>query len=212
MRINSLLLTGLAVLLLAGCASELKTKQAQGFSPGEKLLRVAVLPLEKSDNGQDEVAQTFREELYANLQEGPYELVEISKTDAALKELGAQTPKQAKELLAKNPEGLRNALGADAVIQGRIVAWSLTYLAIHSDVKLEVEESLVDLSTNRELMRVSKGVVRSSGLTKIPTGLIAAGTAPIMGLTKGVQQRVIDDLARDIALVMSGQKLEGGKS
>ena len=209
MRIRRLMIGALVLCAVSGCASALKTKQAQGFTPGAKVLRVAVLPLEKSDNGQDEVEQMFREELYANLQEGPYRLVEIIQTDEALKKLGAQNAQQAAALLAKNPKGLQEALGADAVLQGKIMQWSLTYLAIHSEVKLEVEESLVNLSDNQELMRVSKGIARASGITKIPTGLIAAGTAPIFGLTKGVQQRVIDDLARDIALAMSGQKPEG---
>ncbi len=196
-----------ATLILAGCSSKpLETTLDKGFTPGSQALKVAVLPVDTTDNGQAEVAQMFREELYANLQESSYELQALSETDALLAKNKWADGKAATAQLEKDPKALGKLLGVDALLGVRVAKWSLTYLAVHSDVELVVDAWLVDARTGRQWMFASKGVKRTSGITQVPTGFIAAGTSPVMGLTKESQDFVVHQLAREIAAVLGGQE------
>ncbi len=197
-----------AAFLIGGCTASQQNVRETGSVQEGNSWRVAVLPLEESDNGQNEVATAFRRELFAGLQDSSYRLIELDHVDEALAKMGISDPEALREMLSKSPQMFKEALGADVVVRTRITAWNLTYLAIQSEIKLEVECALVDLSSGKELMSVTRALSKVSGISKIPTGLIEAGASPVMGLTPAVQREVINRLASDMAVILSGGKLE----
>lgn len=188
----------IASFLVSGCASKLSVQQNVNFNPGEKILKIAVLPFVTKSAGEAETATQVREEITANLQEGNYQIAEISEIDQKLQELNLTDPKELKKALTERRINWNEQLGVDAVVQGRIIEWSKTYLALHSDVELDVELVMFDAKKGTELAKIRKGVIKNSGITRLPTGYISAGTAPLLGLRKSVQQQVIHTLTREI--------------
>ena len=63
------LVAGCMALSLSACATDLQTRVAGHLTALSKNQTVAILPVETSDPGQKEMAQMFRQGLYANLKQ-----------------------------------------------------------------------------------------------------------------------------------------------
>lgn len=186
-------------LVLTGCAANLSVVKRLNFIPGQKPLKVAVLPFNSKTVEGDEVKDQVRHEVTANLQEGNYDIIEISDIDQYLNEKNVQITSPNQMRMKNRQLNLKERFDADLVIQGRVIEWTKTYLAVHSDVELDVEIYVFDAASGKMIAKVRKGEIKNSGLSRIPTGYISAGTAPVLGLRKSVQQEVIHNLTREIS-------------
>ncbi len=189
----------LSILFLAGCAANLSVVKNLNFIPGERKLTVVVLPFESKTVKGEEVVNQVREEVTANLQEGNFYLAEISEVDQYLKDSNVSRSEEVLLKLRQNQLPLNEVFNADILVQGRILEWTKTYLGLHSDIELDVELFVFDAKSGKMLAKVRKGVIKNSGITRLPAGYIAAGTAPLAGLKKSVQQNVIHTLTRELS-------------
>ncbi len=197
-KLTSLLMLIFSFLLL-GCAANLNVVKNLNFIPGEKILTVAVLPFITQTEKGEEVVDQVREEVAANLYEGNYKILEISDVDQYLSQKGIVKPDGLVQGIRSNKVNFSQDCGADILIQGRVLEWTKTYLALHSDVELDVELFVFDARKGKMIAKIRKGVIHNSGITRLPTGYISAGTAPLLGLKKSVQQDVIHTLTREIS-------------
>lgn len=189
----------LMAFVAVGCAAKLSVVKNLNYIPGERTLNVVVLPfLTKTVQGEEVVAQV-REEVTANLQEGNFNIAELVEVDQFLSEKGLDDSSDLVETIRTNNSGIAEAFDADIFVQGRILEWTKTYLAIHSDVELDMELFVFDAKTGKMIAKVRRGVIRNSGISRLPISYVTAGTAPLMGLMKSVQQDVIHTLAREIS-------------
>jgi len=184
---------------LIGCAANLTVVRKLNFTPGEKVLRVAVLPFTTNDSDAEEVISKVREDITANLQEGNFEILELVDVDKYLDQNNLNSPKEVQSAFLRGQINLGLDLDADLVVHGHIIEWTKTYLALHSDIELDVELKVYDAKTGKLVAKIRKGEIKNSGLSRIPTGYISVGTAPLLGLRKSVQRDVIHNLTRDIS-------------
>ena len=63
-------------ILVSGCASDLQTKVSGNLNNLSKDQTVAILPIETSHSGQKEMAEMFRQGLFANLKQSKFNLLE----------------------------------------------------------------------------------------------------------------------------------------
>jgi len=184
---------------LIGCAANLSVVKKLNFTPGERVLRVAVLPFTTNDADAEEVIAKVREDITANLQEGNFEILELVDIDKYLDQNNLNSPKEVQSAFIRGQINLGLDLDADLVVQGHIIEWTKTYLALHSDIELDVELNVYDARTGKLVAKIRKGEIKSSGLSRIPTGYLSVGAAPLLGLRKSVQREVIHNLTRDIS-------------
>ena len=171
--------------------------QPEGVAGQGAAVRLAVLPFGAKHKNWEPGAPLLRTYLTASLQESPFEVVEIQRVDAALKELGwtEGAPLPASLSLAK----LADALDADAVLLGTVTDWGRTYLIVQSWVKAELHVELIDPRSGEVIWSEKKRNTRQAGLLKGPTGYKAIATAPIMGLKTSHLERVASHLTRALA-------------
>lgn len=185
--------------VIFGCASKLNVVKNLNFIPGEKTLTIAVLPFMTQTVKGEEVLTQVREEVTANLYEGNYRILEIAEIDHYLSQKGITKPDGLVQGIRNKKVNFSQDCGADILIQGRVIEWTKTYLALHSDIELDVELFVFDARKGKMIAKIRKGVIHNSGITRLPTGYISAGTAPLLGLKKSVQQDVIHTLTREIS-------------
>ena len=170
----------LLVILVSGCASDLQIKVAGNLNSLSKDQTVAILPIETSHSGQKEMADMFRQGLYANLKQSQFNLLEKYIIDGLLKQNNLTNPSN---FLTINPMQFGEILGVDAVVFSRINKVERTYFIVHSSIELSVSVQMVDTRTGEILWRAEQTEHDFSGIGKIPTGIFTAMFAPIQFVT-----------------------------
>ncbi len=170
----------LLAIVMSGCASDLQTKVAGNLNSLSKNQTVAILPIETSDSGQHDMADMFRQGLYANLKQSKFNLLEKYIVDGLLKQNNLTDPSG---FLVINPMQFGEILGADAIVFSRINKVERSYLIIHSSIELSVSVQMVDTRTGEILWRAEQTERDFSGIGKIPTGITTALLAPIQFVT-----------------------------
>ena len=167
-------------LSLSACATDLQTRVAGHLTALSKNQTVAILPVETSDPGQKEMAQMFRQGLYANLKQSEFHLLERYVIDGLLKQNKLTDPST---LLDINPMQFGEILGVDAIVFSRINKVERSYLILHSSIELSVSVQMVDTRSGEILWRAEQTEQDFSGIGKIPTGITTALLAPIQFVT-----------------------------
>ena len=170
----------LLAILISGCASDLQTKVSGNLNSLSKDQTVAILPIETSHAGQKEMADMFRQGLYANLKQSHFNLMEKYIVDGLLKQNNLINPAN---FLTINPMQFGEILGVDAVVFSRINKVERTYFIVHSSIELSVSVQMVDTRTGEILWRAEQTEHDFSGIGKIPTGIFTALFAPIQFVT-----------------------------
>jgi len=178
----------LLAILVSGCASDLQTKVAGNLNSLSKNQTVAILPIEMSHPGQKEMADMFRQGLYANLKQSQFNLLEKYIVDGLLKQNNLTDPAN---FLTINPMQFGEILGADAVLFSRINKVERTYFIVHSSIELSVSVQMVDTRTGEILWRAEQTEHDFSGIGKIPTGIFTALFAPIQFVTNKFNLRMM---------------------
>jgi cell division septation protein DedD len=196
-------------LLVSGCASDLQTRVAGNLNSLSKDQTVAILPIETSDLGQQEMAEMFRQGLYANLKQSKFNLLEKYIVDGLLKQNNLTNPAG---FLVINPMQFGEILGADAIIFSRINKVERNYLIVHSSIELSISIQMVDTRTGEILWRAEQTEHDFSGIGKIPTGITTALLAPIQFVTNKfnlskMTSKMLDKLT---ALVKKPENAETG--
>ena len=160
-------------------------------------LRLAVLPLETTHKNWRRGAEALRADLVANLQDGPFDVLEIQRVDAALKSKGwvegEPLPSGAALSEAARP------LAADALLRGSVTTWGRTYWVVQSWVKAGMQLDLIDAASGDVIWSKKQISRRQAGILKGPTGYQSVVTAPLMGLRTRNLEQVAHRLARDMA-------------
>ena len=166
--------------LIPACASDLQTKVSGHLNGLSKHQTVAILPVEASNVGHKEMANMFRQGLYANLKQSKFNLLEKYIIDGLLKQNHLNDPGS---FLNINPMQFGEILGADAIVFSRINKVERSYLIVHSSIELSVSVQMVDTRTGEILWRAEQTEHDFSGIGKIPTGITTALLAPIQFVT-----------------------------
>ena len=174
------LVAGCMALSLSACATDLQTRVAGHLTALSKNQTVAILPVETSDPGQKEMAQMFRQGLYANLKQSEFHLLERYVIDGLLKQNKLTNPST---LLTINPMQFGEILGVDAIVFSRINKVERSYFVLHSSIELSVSVQMVDTRSGEILWRAEQTEQDFSGIGKIPTGITTALLAPIQFVT-----------------------------
>jgi len=167
------------------------------WSVGNKRSRLVILPLGVKRPQWQKGAQVLRTFLASNLQEGPFEIIELQRVDDALRVRGW---KEGEPL----PAGLglsevARQLGADSVLRGTVTDWGRHYLVLESWVKAAMQLELLDAQSGEVIWSKTKKNSRTAGLLKGPTGFQSIAIAPIMGLKTSHLERVANELTRTLA-------------
>ena len=174
------LVAGCIALSFSACATDLQTRVAGHLTALSKNQTVAILPVETSDPGQKEMAQMFRQGLYANLKQSEFHLLERYVIDGLLKQNKLTDPST---LLDINPMKFGEILGVDAIVFSRINKVERSYFVLHSSIELSVSVQMVDTRSGEILWRAEQTEQDFSGIGKIPTGITTALLAPIQFVT-----------------------------
>ena len=167
-------------LSISACATDLQTKVAGNLMALSKNQTVAILPIETSDPKQKEMAEMFRQGLFANLKQSKFHLLERYIVDGLLKQNNLTDPST---LLAINPMQFGEILGVDAIVFSRINKVERSYFIVHSSIELSVSVQMVDTRSGEILWRAEQTEQDFSGIGKIPTGITTAILAPIQFVT-----------------------------
>jgi cell division septation protein DedD len=167
-------------ILVSGCASNLQTKVSGNLNNLSKDQTVAILPIETSHSGQKDMAEMFRQGLFANLKQSKFNLLEKYIVDGLLKQNDLDDPSG---FLTINPMQFGEILGADAIVFSRINKVERNYFIVHSSIELSVSVQMIDTRTGEVLWRAEQTEHDFSGIGKIPTGIFTALFAPIQFVT-----------------------------
>lgn len=168
-----------------------RSEQARGA------VRLAVLPLDVKRKQWSKQVAALRTGLTSNLQDGPFEVLELQQVDATLKGLGWKEGEPVPVAIPLTE--LAQALGADALLRGTLTDWGRTYLVVESWVTAGLSLQLIDGASGEAIWSCQKKNRRQAGILKGPTGYSSIATAPIMGLRRSNLERVATDLARSMA-------------
>lgn len=158
----------------SACATNPEPKVTSYLNPLSPTQTVAVLPVQIAGENQKE-AMAFRQTLYANLKESKLKLLEPYVVDGLLKKHGLTDPAEYSDM---NPARLGEILGADAVVFSKVDQVKRSYLIIHSSVECRVSVRMVDARSGSVLWKTDYTEKDTQGITKIPTGMVAAVTGP----------------------------------
>jgi hypothetical protein len=193
-------------LLFMGCAgtkNAIISSNMTGNVKAPKELRIAVLPFEIPKTGQEEKGEYLRKQVFINLKRGGYNLVEPFVVDGALKKNDWNYP----YLLEVAPQRLGEALGADAIIYGKLSNWDKSYLAIHSSITISAGIKLVDARSGEVLWQSDYKKTDFDGLFKVPTGITSAALSPILFITKKENQfKLANDVAGEMVAYLVDPK------
>jgi hypothetical protein len=161
-------------------------------------LQLAVLPFEPKRNSKKwhEAARALRAYVTADLQEGPFDVLEIQHVDAALKQLGWNEAESMPSGLSMTE--LARALGADVLLRGRVTSWGRSYFVIESWVKAGALLELVDGQSGEVIWSEKKKNRRHAGFLKGPTSYKSIAVAPITGLKASNLDRVANHLSHSL--------------
>jgi len=182
--------------LLTACAGGLETRVSGNLvrlTPGHT---VAILPVEAVGKGDAASGRLLRKNLYANLKQSPYRIMEPYVVDSLLKRKGMTNPAT---YAAINPMDFGEVLGADAVLISRLNHVERSYLLLHSSIELSVSLQMVDTRTGEILWRADQTESDYQGIGKIPTGILSALFSPIYFVTNKFNLgRMTSKLAEEI--------------
>ena len=147
------LLVVVLALSISACATDLQTKVAGNLMALSKNQTVAILPIETSDPKQKEMAEMFRQGLFANLKQSKFHLLERYIVDGLLKQNNLTDPST---LLAINPMQFGEILGVDAIVFSRINKVERSYFIVHSSIELSVSVQMVDTRSGEILWRAEQ--------------------------------------------------------
>lgn len=174
----------LFVLMLAGalaaCTSGLETRVSGNLGRLVPENTVAILPVETVGKGDGASGRLLRKNLYANLIQSPYRILEPYVVDSLLKKRGMTNPAT---YSAINPMEFGEVLGVDAVLISRLNHVERSYLLLHSSIELSVSLQMVDTRTGEILWRADQTESDYQGIGKIPTGILSALFSPIYFVT-----------------------------
>lgn len=156
--------------------------------------RIAVLPLQTAQPKWRKGARFLRTQLAASLQESSFEVVELQRLDAGLKDLGWEEGQPLPDEAALATLG--QTLDVDAWLRGTVTQWGRSYWVVQSWVKAALAVELVDAHNREVVWSATKHNSRGAGLLKGPTGYKSIVTAPISGLKASHLERVGTHLTR----------------
>lgn len=174
------------LLFLSACGTVTHSKISGNLKNLSRNQTVAILPIEVSDPDQKEAATIFRRSLYANLVQGKFNVQERYVVDSLLLQAGLTDPSQYRKLSASK---LGEILGADAIVFGKVDKVERAYMVIHSSINVGVSAVMVDARTGETLWIAEDNASDFSGIAKIPTGMLAAFSAPIYFITNKINLR-----------------------
>ncbi len=171
------------------------TKTAAAASTGMK--RLAILPLNMARASWHEAAELLRRDLAAHLHDGPFEIIELQQVEEVMERHGWNDDKPWPADLPVDQ--IARELSADLVLRGTVTKWERKYLGVESWVSAGLQLELVDTATGQVIWSEQRDNRRQAGILKGPTGYLSVATAPIMGVTRGRQRQVGDELTRTLA-------------
>lgn len=163
------------------------TRDTIASAPGRA--RLAILPFAAKRQAWQPAADALRQHMAASLQESHFDILELQRIDAALKDRG----------WAPGQPVAADALDADVLLRGTVTDWGRSYAVVQSWVKAELQLELVDAASGTVLWSKKKRHTRQAGILKGPTGYKSVVTAPITGMKKSNLERVQVHLAREMA-------------
>lgn len=202
----------LVLIIAAGfsaCANNLQTRVSGNLGKMSFLQTVAILPVEVQSDDQMKIARMFRQNLYANLKQSSFKVLEPYIVDRQLKNHDLMDPAKYGE---QDPIKFGEVLGVDAVLLSRINRVQKTYFLIHSSIEFSVSVEMIDTRTGEILWVAEQTDSDVQGIAKIPTGLAAAVIAPIYLVTNKLK---LNELAANMvdkltALVKFPSQAGGG--
>ncbi len=178
-----ILFIGLQLFGFMGCAGKLQSKVSPNLSTISPDMTIAILPVETTENNQQEAARLFRQSLYANLEQSQFRVMERYLVDALLEQNHIAQPEQFKAI---NPIRLGEILGADAILLTTLNTMDRTYVVVHSSIELGVSVKMMDTRTGEILWMADQRETEYDGIAKIPTGITAAALAPVQLVTNKI--------------------------
>jgi hypothetical protein len=163
----------------------------------DRALRLAVLPFDAKKPAWRKAAASLRTYLASDLQDSPFEILELQQVDAALASLGWKDDDPLPEDLPL--QQLAKTLGADSVLRGTVTGYGRTYAVVESWVKAELQVELLDADSGTVIWSEKKKDSRTAGLLKGPTGYKSLATAPITGMKTSNLERVSNNLTHKLA-------------
>ncbi len=142
-------------------------------------------------------ATALRTYLAADLEDSPFDIIELRRVDDALKTLGWKEDEPVPKDLSL--QALAKTLGADALLQATVTDYGRSYAVVESWVKAELQADLIDAQSGAVIWSEKKKNSQTSGLLKGPTGYSSIVTAPIIGLKAGNLERVANNLTHTLA-------------
>ncbi len=167
-------------LSLTACSTNLQTRVSGNLDQLSQKQTIAILPVEFAGKSHRQTANMFRQNLFSNLKNLEFSLLEPYLVDGLLKKNNLTDPEKFAQI---NPMHLGEVLGVDAVLISRINNVQRSYLILHSSIELSVSLQMVDTRTGEILWRAEQTESDFQGLGKIPTGITAAVLAPIYFVT-----------------------------
>ena len=169
----------------------------QAAASGQRAPRLAILPFAAQRSRMRAGASALRRDVAANLLEGPFEVLELQRIDAALAALGWQHGDPVPEGLAAADLG--ETLGADLLLHGTVTRWGRTFLLLQSWVTAQLQLELVDAASGISIWSDKRKNSRTSGVLKGVTGYGSVATSAVKGLKQSHLERVGTHLAREMA-------------
>ncbi len=179
------LLVGL-LLFVSACGTVTHSKISGNLKNLSRNQTVAILPIEVSDPDQKDAATIFRRSLYANLVQGKFNVQERYVVDSLLLRAGLTDPSHYRKVGISR---LGEILGADAIVFGKVDKVERAYLVVHSSINVGVSAEMVDARTGETLWLAEDNASDFSGIAKLPTGILAAFSAPIYFITNKINLR-----------------------
>ncbi|MEE2986463.1 MAG: GNA1162 family protein [Nitrospinota bacterium] len=167
-------------ILFSACTTNLQSKVSGNLNNLSRDQTVAILPIETTVEGQKEAAEMFRQNLFANLKQSKFNVLERYVVDGLLQQNGLTDPSK---YLTLNPMTFAEILGADAVLISRMNKVERSYMVVHSSIELSISAQIVDTRTGEILWRAEQTESDFQGIGKIPTGIAAAILGPIHFVT-----------------------------
>ncbi|MBI4003905.1 MAG: DUF799 family lipoprotein [Candidatus Omnitrophica bacterium] len=163
----------------------------------DRAVRLAVLPFDARKPAWRTAAASLRTYLAADLQDSPFEVLELQQVDAALASLGWKAEEPLPEDLPL--QQLAKALEVDSVLRGTVTGYGRTYAVVESWVKAELQVDLVDAQSGTVIWSEKQKGSRTAGIFKGPTGYKSLATAPISGMKTSNLERVSNNLTHKLA-------------
>ena len=168
------------------------TAEASSHHEALQGVRIAVLPFSVMRKGWENGSRALRTDFAISLQESPFQLVELERVDAVLRQHGWIEGQPLPAGLSFST--LADELGADVLARGTVTNWGRGYAVVESWVKAELMLELVDPKTGEVIWSEKKKNTRQAGLFKLPAGYKAVVTAPLQGLKTSHLERVASHL------------------